>query len=143
MRVFNRGNNRHRRWDGGAVTWIRPYPKHNELTKWNWMVSFPSRLSIGKNVDIGAFTYIQAEYCVEIGHDVQIGGGCMVYSKNTENDTVGMVKIGPSARIGAQSLILPGSHIPEGSRIKAHSIVMNKDGETVVYEPQHSIRVAG
>lgn len=103
--------------------WKRPKIKHNKLTKWNWMVGHPEGLTLGRNVDIGAFTYINARYGVHIWHDVQIGGGCHIYSHNTINNTKGKVYIHRGAKIGAHCIILPGAIIKAGEFIKAGSIV--------------------
>ncbi|MCD6108941.1 MAG: hypothetical protein J7J89_05705, partial [Thermoplasmata archaeon] len=40
-------------------------------------------LELGKYVDIGAFTYINARYGVEIEDNVQIGSHCSIYSHST------------------------------------------------------------
>ena len=103
--------------------WKRPKIKHNKLTKWNWMVGHPEGLTLKKNVDIGAFTYINARFGVYIGKDVQIGGGCHIYSHNTINNTKGRIYIGPGAKIGAHCVILPGAIIEPNKLIKAGSIV--------------------
>ena len=87
--------------------WKRPRIKHNKLTKWNWMVSHPEKLILGDNVDIGAFTYIQAVNGIIIEDDVQIGAHSSIYSKNTIDDTKGIIHIRRGARIGAGSVILP------------------------------------
>ena len=41
--------------------WVQPKIEHNKLTQWNWMVAHPQNLELGKYVDIGAFTYINAK----------------------------------------------------------------------------------
>lgn len=102
--------------------WVPPNPEHLKLTKWNWLVSYPEGLALGK-VDIGAFTYINARFGVEIGNNVQIGSHCSIYSHNTENNTQGKVIIEDGARIGSHSLILPNAHIYKNQKIKAYSII--------------------
>ena len=87
--------------------WKRPKIKHNKLTKWNWMISYPEYLKLEENTDIGAFTYIQAEYGVEIGKDVQIGSHCSIYSKNTIDNTHSKIIIEDNVKIGAGTIILP------------------------------------
>ena len=103
--------------------WKKPKIKHNRLTRWNWTVGYPEGLSLGKNVDIGAFTYINAEYGVHIEDNVKIGGGCHIYSHNSINETIGSIYIGKGARIGAHCVILPGVWIKQNELIKAGSIV--------------------
>ena len=38
------------------------YPEFDErgMTKWNWLCQYRENLELGKNTDIGAFTYINA-----------------------------------------------------------------------------------
>ena len=91
--------------------------------KYGWLCSHPENLELGKGCDIGAFTYIQSEYGVKIGKDVQIGAGCSIYSINTQNDTKGKVIIGDGSFVGAHTIILPGVKIPANSKIKAGSII--------------------
>ena len=105
------------------MKWKRPKIKHNKLTKWNWVVGHPKNLRLGKNVDIGAFTYINARYGVIIEDNVQIGGGCHIYSHNTINDTKGLILIQEGACIGAHSVILPNVCIEANKLIKAGSVV--------------------
>jgi len=104
------------------------YPKFNEknLTKWNWMCQYHEKLKLGKYVDIGAFTYINAKYGVEILDNVQIGAHCSIYSWSTIDDKKGKVFIDKNAKIGAHSVIMPGIKIGKNSIIGAHSYV-NKD----------------
>lgn len=97
--------------------------EHNKLTEWNWVVSHPEGFRLGDNVDIGAFTYIQAEYGVTIEDDAQIGGGCHIYSKNTINNTQGPIVLKKGCNIGAHCVILPNTTVLEGVLIKAGSII--------------------
>lgn len=107
--------------------WKMPVIEHNKLTKWNWVVSHPENLTLGKNTDIGAFTYIDAMYGVEIGDNVQIGSHCSVYSHDTIRNIKGKVIIGDNARIGSFCLILPNARIESNAFIKAYSIVDYKN----------------
>ena len=103
--------------------WFKPQPDHLKLTKWNWMVSYPDKLKIGDHVDIGAFSYLNAQYGIQIEDNVQIGSHVSIYSANSENEEYGPVTIGANSKIGSYTLILPNSHIKENSKIKAYSIV--------------------
>ena len=108
------------------MTWIKPIIEHNILTKWNWMVSCPENISLGENVDIGAFTYIQAEMGVIIDDDVQIGSHCSIYSVNTIDSTASKIHIKKGARIGSHSVILPKGKIltvGEYSKCGAYSLI--------------------
>lgn len=91
--------------------------------KYGWRCQHPDGLKLGKNVDIGCFTYINAKYDVEIGDNTQIGAHCAIYSINTENKTHGKITIGNNVLIGAYTLILPSIMITSGTKIKARSIL--------------------
>jgi len=105
--------------------WKKPKIKHNKLTKWNWMVGHPEGLILGNNVDIGAFTYINAKYKVYIGNNVQIGSHCSIYSHDTERNIKGSIFIHNGVKIGAHSIILPqpGRVFHIVKNIKAGSII--------------------
>lgn len=110
---------------GRFKKWKQPKIKHNKLTKWNWMIGHPKGLSLGNNVDIGAFTYINARYDVIIGRDVQIGSHCSIYSHDTERDIKGSIIIKSGTLIGSHTIILPKKGMPhfiEG-KIKAGSVL--------------------
>jgi acetyltransferase-like isoleucine patch superfamily enzyme len=111
--------------------WELPAMEHNKLTKWNWMVSRPENLILGKNVDIGAFTYIAAHHGVIIETNVQIGSHCAIYSLNTEDDTKGLVTIKQGACVGSHVVIFPGVTIGMDAKVGAHSLVKRDipDGE--------------
>lgn len=103
--------------------WKKPSIKDGKLTKWNWMVQSPGKLKLGKYVDIGAFTYIQARYGVEIGDYVQIGSNSSIYSHSTIDNKKGKVVIKKGARIGTHSTIMPGVTIGENALVGAYSFV--------------------
>lgn len=104
------------------------YPTFNEkkMTQWHWMCQHHENLRLGKNTDIGAFTYINAKYGVQIEESVQIGAHCSIYSWSTIDDKKGKVVIGKNAKVGAYSLIMPGVTIGENAIIGAYSFV-NRD----------------
>jgi acetyltransferase-like isoleucine patch superfamily enzyme len=106
--------------------WKKPKLKHKTLTEWFWTVWHPDKLTLGEGVDIGCFTYINAEAGVNIGDDVQIGSHCSIYSVSTIDDKFGPVNIGQKARIGTHSTVMPGVTIGENALIAAHSFV-NQD----------------
>ncbi len=101
--------------------WNKPSLRHLELTKWNWCASYPEKLKLGLNVDIGAFTYIQAQYGVSIGNNVQIGSHCSIYSADTEDDIYGPIIIEDDVLIGAHTTILPNTIIKKGAKIPWYS----------------------
>lgn len=106
--------------------WEPPEFDERGLTKWNWMCQHSEGLKLGKNTDIGAFTYINAKYGVEIQENVQIGSHCSIYSESTIDGKKGKVTIKKNAKIGAHSVIMPGVTIGENSTVAACSFV-NKD----------------
>jgi len=103
--------------------WKRPSIKNGKLSKWNWMVQNIEYFTLGKNVDIGAFTYIQARYGVEIQDDVQIGSHCSIYSHSTIDNKKGKIYIGKGVKIGTHSTIMPGVTIGAYAVIGAYSFV--------------------
>ena len=103
--------------------WVEPKIEHGELTKWNWMVQHPKNLKLGKNTDIGAFTYINALNKVVIEKDVQIGSHCSIYSVSTIDTKGGKVVLKENCRLGSHSTVMPGITIGRNSIIGAHSFV--------------------
>lgn len=128
-------NNRFKGWT---------YPEFNEkgMTKWNWMCQYHENLQLGRNTDIGAFTYINAKYGVEIQEDVQIGSHCSIYSWSTIDDKKGKVAIKKNARIGSHSLVMPGVTVGENAVIGAFSFVTHDvpDSTTVFGVPARVIK---
>jgi len=122
-------------------SWKRPEIRHNVPTEWNWVVAHPGNLELGTKSDIGAFTYIQARYGIEIQENVQIGSHCSIYSISTISPTghpiIGKVTIKKGAQIGAHSTIMPGVTIGEGAIVGAYSFVREDvpPGSTVVGIP--------
>ena len=103
--------------------WVRPEVVEGRLTKWNWMVQGVAGLSLGKKTDIGAFTYINARFGVEVGDGVQVGSHCAIYSESTIDGRRGRVVIGKNALVGSHSTIMPGVRVGEGALVGAHSLV--------------------
>ena len=54
------------------TNWKYPEIIDGELTKYNWVVQNKSNFRLGHGVDIGAFTYINAQFGVNIKDNVQI-----------------------------------------------------------------------
>ena len=100
--------------------------EHMVPTKWWWVVGHPDGLVLPNSVDIGAFCYINAQFGVTIGEDVEIGSHSSIYSHSTIDDKQGEIIIGNGAKIGTHSTIMPGVTIGENALIGAYSFV-NKD----------------
>ena len=103
--------------------WKKPIIKHGKMTKYNYIVQYPENLKLGKNFDIGEFTYINSEFKVEIQDDVQIGSHCSIYSNSTIDEKSGPVKLGNNCKIGSHSTIMPNVSIGENSIVAAYSFV--------------------
>lgn len=101
------------------------YPEFDEsgMTKWSWMCQYHENLKLGQKTDIGAFTYINARYGVEIQENVQIGSHCSIYSWSTIDDKKGKVVIKKNAKVGSHSVVMPGVTIGENAVIGALSFV--------------------
>ena len=78
-------------------------------------------------VDVGAFTYIQAQHGIIIEDDVQIGSHCSLYSISTISRSgkpiIGRIHIKRGAMIGTHSTIMPGVTIGENEIVPAYSFV--------------------
>tara|TARA_B100000767_G_C19589321_1_gene460733 strand:+ start:94 stop:744 length:651 start_codon:yes stop_codon:yes gene_type:complete len=120
------------------------YKKGVEDIKWGELI-------IGNNVHIAPFSLVQAHGGVRIGNNVTIASGSKIYSlshhyKNLNDETdlkrysfssmapkeeqfliVGNVSIGDKAAIGLNSVILPGSKIPNGTWISVSSVVSGSE----------------
>ena len=97
--------------------------KHGKMTKYNYIVQYPLKLKPGNFFDIGEFTYINCQYGVEIGDNVQIGSHCAIYSHSTIDNKKGQVILKKNCKIGTHSTIMPGVTIGENSVIGAYSFV--------------------
>lgn len=103
--------------------WKKPTIRHGKMTKYNYIVQYPENLKLGKEFDIGGFTYINCKHGVEIGDYVQIGSHCAIYSRSTIDGKHGPVKLKKNCRIGTHSTIMPNITIGENSVIAAYSFV--------------------
>jgi len=103
--------------------WEKPSIKHGKLTKYNYIVQYPKNLKLGKNFDIGTFTYINSDAGVEIQDNVQIGSHCSIYSNSTIDKKRGKVILKKNCKIGTHSTIMPNVVIGENSVVAAYSFV--------------------
>ena len=95
------------------------------MTQYNYIIQYPKNLTLGKNFDIGEFTYINSEFGVEIQDDVQIGSHCSIYSHSTIDNKKGPILLKKNCKIGTHSTIMPNITIGENSIIGAYSFVNN------------------
>ena len=103
--------------------WKKPIIKHGKPTKYNYIVQYPENLKLGRNFDIGTFTYINCRYGIEIQDDVQIGSHCSIYSHSTIDEKKGPVILKKSCKIGTHSTIMPNVTVGEKSIVAAYSFV--------------------
>ena len=103
--------------------WVTPEINHGKLTKYNYIVQYTEGLKLGKNFDIGTFTYINAKFGVTIEDHVQIGSHCSIYSHSTIDEKQGSVILKKNCRIGTHSTIMPRVTIGKNSVVAAYSFV--------------------
>ena len=118
--------------DNRFDNWKYPEIIEGKPTKYNWVVQHKEGLVLGDQTDIGAFSYINAKYGVEIEEGVQLGSHCSVYSVSTIDDTQGKVHLKKNCKIGSHSTILPGVTIGENTIIGANSLVLKDIPDNVV-----------
>ena len=106
-----------------AKEWKKPIIKHGKLTKYNYIVQYPENLTLGKDFDIGEFTYINSHYGVTIEDKVQIGSHCSIYSHSTIDNKKGQIHLKKNCKIGTHSTIMPKVTIGKNSIISAYSFV--------------------
>ena len=109
--------------NGRFESWQNPEFNEKGMTKWNWMCQYHENLKLDNKTDIGAFTYINAKYGVEIQENVQIGSHCSIYSWSTIDDKKGKVTIKKNAKVGSHSVVMPGITIGENAIVGAITFV--------------------
>ena len=103
--------------------WQPPEIQHCVPTRWQWLVLSPDNFTLGNHTDIGAYTVINAKQGVVIEDDAQIGPGCKILSISTIDGKQGPVRICRNARVGANSVIMPGVTVGENAIVGACSFV--------------------
>ena len=103
--------------------WRKPVIKHGKITKYNYVVQYPDKLKLGKNFDIGEFSYLNSQYGIKIEDNVQIGSHCSIYSNSTIDGKRGPVVLQKNCRIGTHSTIMPNVTIGKNSIVAAYSFV--------------------
>lgn len=107
--------------------WKMPKIEERKLhEKYHFLVHHTDNFELGENTDIGAFTYINAQFGVVIEKNVQIGSHCSIYSLSTIDRKQGKVTIKENARLGTHSTVMPGVTIGKNTIVGAYSYV-NKD----------------
>lgn len=106
--------------------WSKPKFEKNGATKWGWICQHHKNLKLGRFVDIGAFSYLNAQNGIELGDYVQIGSHCSLYTVSTIDNKKGKIVVGMNSRIGTHSTIMPAVKIGRNSVVGAYSFI-NKD----------------
>ena len=112
--------------------WKLPVMVDGVMTKYNWVVQHVDKLSLGYKTDIGAFSYINAQYKVTIEDYVQIGSHCSLYSISTIDNKQGEVYLKENCKIGSHSTVMPNVTIGKNSIIGANSLVLSDIPDNVV-----------
>ena len=102
--------------------------RHGVATIYGWVPYYPENIKLGRFVDIGWGTFLQARYGIEIGDHVEVGPNCAILSENSEDMTHCKIIIKRNVMIGANCVILPRKDgkplvIGRNARIKAGTIV--------------------
>jgi acetyltransferase-like isoleucine patch superfamily enzyme len=105
------------------IDWRYPEVEDSKPTKYHWVVQHKDKFEMGYKTDIGAFTYINAQYNVIIEDYVQVGSHCSIYSVSTIDDKRGKVHLGKNCRIGSHCVVMPGVTIGENAVVGAMSFV--------------------
>ena len=112
--------------------WEYPEIEEGKPTKYNWVVQHKDNFKLGYKTDIGAFSYINAEYGVIIEDLVQIGSHCSIYSISKIDKKQGKVTLRKNCKIGSHSVVMPGVTVGENSILGAFSPVNSNVPDNVV-----------
>jgi len=100
-------------------------PKFNKygLTQWYWRVLHKENFKLGKDVQIGSFTVIDALEGVEIEDKAKIGFSCTILSFSSIDQKGGKTVLKRNCSLGSHSVVMPGITIGENSIVGANSFV--------------------
>jgi len=106
--------------------WIAPEFDDIGMTQWGWRVTHRDNFKLGKNVEIGSFSMIDAKNGVTVEDDVKIGFGCIILSHSSIDNKSGQVLLKKNCKIGANSVVMPGVEVGEGAIVGSNSFI-NRD----------------
>jgi acetyltransferase-like isoleucine patch superfamily enzyme len=102
----------------------------------NIYIENPINLKVGKNVTLNHGVYLNARGLIYIGDNVRVSAGCKILTTglNADNEHYQeAVNIKDNCWLGANSIILPGVTIEEGTIVGAGAVVtksyLNKGGK--------------
>ena len=122
--------------------WVSPDFDEFGMTQWYWRVTNRKNFKLGKHVEIGSFTIIDAKNSVSIEDNVKIGWNCTIMSNSTIDEKKGHVVLKEGCKIGANSVIFPNITIGKNSIVGANSLVNHDipDNEVWVGSPAKKLR---
>ena len=103
--------------------WDEPIFDQFGMTQWFWRVTHRENFTLGKHVEIGSFTMIDATNSVNIEDNVRIGWNCSIMSNSTIDGKKGRIILKEGCNIGANSVIFPNVTIGKNAIIGANSLV--------------------
>ncbi len=112
--------------------WKAPKIENGVMTKYNWIVQNVEKFELGYKTDIGAFSYINAQYGVVVEDYVQIGSHCSIYSISTIDNKQGKVHLKRNCKIGSHSTVMPNVTIGENAIVGANSLVLSDIPDNVI-----------
>jgi len=114
------------------INWKSPIIEEGVLNDYNWLVQNVSNLKLGKFTDIGAFTYMNAKYGININDYVQIGSHCSLYTISTIDNKKGPINLGENSKIGSHSTIMPNVSVGANSIVGANSLVLESLPDDII-----------
>lgn len=91
------------------------------VSPWGWKAIRPEHLELGYCTDIADGVTLLCQQGIEIQDKVQIGPGARILSISTIGGKQGKVTIKKNAKVGANSVVMPGVTIGENSELGALS----------------------
>ncbi|MGQ0829907.1 MAG: WcaF family extracellular polysaccharide biosynthesis acetyltransferase [Bacteroidota bacterium] len=110
-------------------------------------IKYPWRLSIGNNVWIGEYVWIDNLANVSIADNVCISQGAMLlcgnhnYKKTTFDLTIGDITLEEGVWIGAKSIVCPGITCRSHSVLAASSVAVNGLEKYSIYQGNPAVKV--
>lgn len=92
-------------------------------SEYGWKVIRPDQFILGRQTDIGSNTVLLCQQGVEVQDKAQIGPNCSILSISTIDGKQGKVTICCNARVGANTVVMPGVTIGENAIVGAGSVV--------------------